>query len=137
MAIVCPYDGTADEGLLRSSAGEDKPDDTTAGATGAPSATPLPSATPALAPNATDNASSHEVFPPNSLPAGFAEAFDLSEREAELAAYAHRNYSARKIAGELFIAESTVYTHLKRIYRKTDVHSKHELIELIDSWKAT
>lgn len=69
------------------------------------------------------------------LPDGFAEAFGLSEREAELAAYAHRNWSARRIAGELFIAESTVYTHLKRIYRKTDVHSKSELIELIDSWR--
>ena len=69
------------------------------------------------------------------LPAGFAETFNLSEREAELAAYARRNWSARRIASELFIAESTVYTHLKRIYRKTDVHSKSELIDLIDSWK--
>ena len=59
----------------------------------------------------------------------------MSNREAELAAYTYRNFSARKIAGELFIAESTVYTHQKRIYRKTGVHSKHELIELIDTWK--
>jgi len=66
----------------------------------------------------------------------FADDFDLSDREAELAAYTYRNYSARKIAKELFIAESTVYTHQKRIYRKTGVHSKHELIELIDQWKA-
>ena len=66
----------------------------------------------------------------------FGEDFGLSDREAELAAYTYRNDSARKIAGELFIAESTVYTHQKRIYRKTGVHSKQELIDLIDDWKA-
>lgn len=65
----------------------------------------------------------------------FGKDFGLSDRESELAAYAYRNYSARKIAGELFIAESTVYTHLKRIYKKTGVHSKAELIDLIDEWK--
>ena len=64
---------------------------------------------------------------------GFAEEFDLSKRETELAELAYRNLSARKIAEELFIAESTVYTHLKRIYRKTGVHSKQELIDLIDT----
>lgn len=67
--------------------------------------------------------------------AGIAEEFDLSKRETELATLAYGNFSARKIAQELFIAESTVYTHLKRIYRKTGVHSKRELIELIDSRK--
>lgn len=78
------------------------------------------------------------AIPDDGLPAlqeRFAEEFELSKREAELAAYAYRNYSARRIASELFIAESTVYTHLKRIYRKTGVHSKQELIELIDAWK--
>ncbi len=65
----------------------------------------------------------------------FGKDFGLSDREAELSAYAYHNYSARKIASELFIAESTVYTHLKRIYKKTGVHSKAELIDLIDGWK--
>lgn len=51
-------------------------------------------------------------------------------------ALAYRNYNARRIAGELFIAESTVYTHLKRIYRKVDVHSKQELIDRIDAHRA-
>lgn len=67
--------------------------------------------------------------------AALAQEYDLSKREAELAALAYGNFSARKIAQELFIAESTVYTHLKRIYRKTGVHSKRELIELIDARK--
>ena len=62
----------------------------------------------------------------------FARAYGLSQRETELASYAYRNYSAKRIAAELYIAESTVYTHLKRIYRKADVHSKQELIDLID-----
>lgn len=59
--------------------------------------------------------------------------FDLSDREMEIVQLAYRNQSAKKMSETLFIAESTVYTHLKRIYRKTDVHSKQELIDLIDN----
>lgn len=56
----------------------------------------------------------------------------LTAREAELAALACRNYSAKRIGSDLFIAESTVYSHLKRIYKKTGVHSKRELMELVE-----
>lgn len=68
-----------------------------------------------------------------SLPS-FADKHGLSKREAEICALAYLNLSARKIGRELFIAESTVYTHLKRIYRKVDVHSRRELIEAINAW---
>ena len=112
MALACPHVGAAPSG---------EGEVTTEAAVPVPDPEPAPAATP-------------PADPGPALPVGFAEAFALSEREAELAAYAHRNLSARRIAGELFIAESTVYTHLKRIYRKTGVHSKGELIELIEAW---
>ena len=32
----------------------------------------------------------------------------------------------------LCVSESTVRTHIRRIYEKTEVHSKQELIDLID-----
>ncbi|MBQ9002423.1 MAG: helix-turn-helix transcriptional regulator [Eggerthellaceae bacterium] len=114
MALACPHTGAEplDEGEIATEAAT-------------PGLEPDPEPKPTAAPPAG---------PGPALPDGFAEAFALSEREAELAAYAHRNLSARRIAGELFIAESTVYTHLKRIYRKTGVHSKGELIELIETW---
>lgn len=64
------------------------------------------------------------------------EALGLSTREMDIVRLACRNQNAKKIASELFIAESTVYTHLKRIYRKATVHSKQELIDLIEGFKA-
>ena len=147
VSIICPIvSGAATIACPQLEAPELAP--TTASTASAPTMmapAPAPDLVPDLAPDLVpaldsnrDPASEPAPAPAPShspgLPDGFAEAFNLSEREAELAAYAHRNLSARRIAGELFIAESTVYTHLKRIYRKTDVHSKHELIELIDSW---
>lgn len=63
------------------------------------------------------------------------KAFDLSDREVEIAQLAVQNLSAKKVAEQLFIAESTVYTHFKRIYRKTGVHSKQELIDLVEEYR--
>jgi DNA-binding CsgD family transcriptional regulator len=59
----------------------------------------------------------------------------LSEREVEIVSLTYRGYNAKRIADELFIAESTVYTHLKRIYRKLGIHSKQDLIKLVDGFK--
>lgn len=61
-----------------------------------------------------------------------SETAKLSNREMEVARLALRNYSAKKMSQVLFISENTVYSHLKRIYQKTDVHSRHDLIELVD-----
>jgi DNA-binding CsgD family transcriptional regulator len=59
----------------------------------------------------------------------------LSRREVEIVSFTYRGYNAKSIADELFIAESTVYTHLKRIYRKLGIHSKQDLIRLVDGFK--
>ena len=41
-----------------------------------------------------------------------------------------RGRTAERIAGELCVAKSTADTHLRRIYAKTGVHSRQELIDL-------
>lgn len=83
--------------------------------------------TPSPEPAAPDN---DPVF------AAMQQSFQLSDREVEITQAAAMNLSARAIGQKLFIAEGTVYTHLKKIYRKTGVHSKQELIELIANMRA-
>lgn len=58
------------------------------------------------------------------------ERFGLSKREAEVLPLALRGRTSERIASELFIAKSTADTHLRRIYAKTDVHGRQELIDL-------
>ncbi|MEG0017021.1 MAG: helix-turn-helix transcriptional regulator, partial [Gordonibacter sp.] len=36
------------------------------------------------------------------------------------------------IAKQLFISENTVRSHSKNVYRKLDVHSKQELLDLLE-----
>lgn len=55
----------------------------------------------------------------------------LSQREHEVAALIVRGNSVAGIAKKLFISENTVRGHAKNIYRKLDVHSKQQLIDLM------
>ena len=64
--------------------------------------------------------------------ANIRETFGLSQRETETLYLAIQNKSAKAIAEELFVAESTVNSHIKSIYRKTDVHSRADLIALFN-----
>lgn len=43
-----------------------------------------------------------------------------------------QGHSLKKIGETLFISTGTVQGHTKNIYRKLDVHSKQELIDLVD-----
>lgn len=61
---------------------------------------------------------------------------DLSPREFDVAVLAYRGYSAKKIAGMLYVSESTVKTHTSHVYRKLGIHSKQELIAHIDAFHA-
>ena len=62
----------------------------------------------------------------------FASDYGLTRREAEVVPYICKGRSAKVIAGTLCVSESTVRTHIRRIYEKTEVYSKQELIDLID-----
>ncbi|THG34849.1 helix-turn-helix domain-containing protein [Adlercreutzia caecimuris] len=57
--------------------------------------------------------------------------YGLSARESEVLELAGRGYSVNAISNNLFISENTVKAHLKTIYKKVDVHSKQQLIEVI------
>ena len=60
------------------------------------------------------------------------ERYGLSNRESEILAFALRGRTSERIAQELVISKSTVDTHLRRIYAKCGVHSRQELLDLID-----
>lgn len=61
--------------------------------------------------------------------------FHLSQREVDTLRLAARNKTAKEIAEGLYVAESTVNSHIKGIYRKCDVHSRQELLALIDRYR--
>lgn len=61
-----------------------------------------------------------------------AELLGLSPRESEILAYLRRGYSFVAIRNELYISKGTVDTYVRRIYRKCEVHSRQELVELCE-----
>ncbi len=63
-----------------------------------------------------------------------AEDYGLTRREAEVLPYLARGRSAKVIAEALFVSESTIRTHTRRILEKTCLHSKQELIDLVDRY---
>ncbi len=56
----------------------------------------------------------------------------LTERETTVARLYARGYTLQKVADELHITKSTAQSHIKHAYRKLGVHSRDELIELLD-----
>ena len=54
----------------------------------------------------------------------------LTAREQEIAALIAEGLSNQQIGLRLFISENTVKTYTKRVYRKLDVHSKQDIIDL-------
>lgn len=61
-----------------------------------------------------------------------AEQAHLSPREKEVLALAAHGRTNERIAQELYIAKSTADTHMRRIYGKTGVHNRQELIDLLE-----
>lgn len=57
----------------------------------------------------------------------------LSERQAEVFSMLAHGYDIPTIAKKLFLSENTVRTHTKKIYSLLDVHSKQEIIELVNA----
>ena len=61
--------------------------------------------------------------------------YDLSRREAEILEYLAKGRSQPYIREELMLSKNTVATHVKHIYQKLNVHSKQELIDLVEGEK--
>lgn len=57
-------------------------------------------------------------------------AYQLTPRETEVAVLLVQGLSTREIAERLEVAESTVVTHKKSLFQKTDVHRQSELVRL-------
>lgn len=64
----------------------------------------------------------------------FAEVYKLTEREREVADLFLQGRSLKKVASLLVISPNTVQSHIKSVYRKLDIHSKDELIDLVEKW---
>ena len=57
----------------------------------------------------------------------------LTEMEALVLEFVSMGYTVARIAQERGVTENTVRTHTKGLYRKLDVHSKQEVIELVEA----
>ncbi|WP_050999270.1 LuxR family transcriptional regulator [Slackia sp. CM382] len=62
------------------------------------------------------------------------EQFMLSNRETEVLALYAMGLTQAKIAEELRIAPGTAHTHVKRIYSKTDLHSRQAILDYIEQY---
>lgn len=61
-----------------------------------------------------------------------SEKHGITEREEEVLYQLSLGHSVKKVADTLVISAGTVQSHIKRIYRKLDCHSRQELIDLVD-----
>lgn len=57
--------------------------------------------------------------------------YKLTDREVEIVKLLSKGRSKSYIAETLFISENTVRTHARHIYRKLNVHSKQEILDMI------
>lgn len=64
-----------------------------------------------------------------------SEQYKLSAREKEILGYLGRGRSVPYMREAMTISKSTIETHIKHIYAKTGVHSKQELLDLIESFQ--
>jgi DNA-binding CsgD family transcriptional regulator len=70
--------------------------------------------------------------PRGGLPVVLNDLFKLSAREIAVLSALLRTGTAHKAARRLVLSHETVRSHLKRIFRKCDVHSQAELMTLLD-----
>lgn len=64
----------------------------------------------------------------------FARRYGLSARETEVLALIARGRSVQAAADELFVAHSTVKTHIGHIYEKTGVSNRQDLLKMLDEF---
>ena len=64
--------------------------------------------------------------------ADLSDEYRLTAREAEILLLLGRGHTSSFVADELTVAESTVRSHRKNIYRKLGVSSREELFKLLD-----
>ena len=60
--------------------------------------------------------------------------FLLSEREVEVLTLYALGHTQKRVAEELFITQGTAHAHIKRIYAKTGLHSRQEIIDYLEQY---
>lgn len=60
-----------------------------------------------------------------------AKAFSLTPREAEIMLLLANGKKPAQIEQQLYVASSTVKTHIKHLYQKLDIHSRKDLFDLL------
>lgn len=62
-----------------------------------------------------------------------AATHQLSAREAEVLVYLAQGHTRASIAKKLFVSENTIREHVKNIYKKLYIHSRQQLIDMVDA----
>lgn len=60
--------------------------------------------------------------------------FLLSDREVDVLALYALGFTQKRVAEELFISPGTAHAHIKRIYAKTGMHSRQEILGYIEQY---
>ena len=60
-----------------------------------------------------------------------AQTFGLTGREVEVLTLYTLGHTQARVSEELKLSPNTVHTHIKRIYDKTDLHSRQEILDYI------
>lgn len=66
--------------------------------------------------------------------AQLGDQFLLSEREVEVLTLYAQGYTQKRVAETLFISEGTAHTHIKRIYTKTGLHSRQDILDYLEQY---
>lgn len=86
---------------------------------------------PSPALQVTDALSEAKETPTLTPVALIAEKFDLSDREKEVLAQINQGSSIATMVQTLDISQNTIKTHIKHLYKKLGVHSRQEVIDLL------
>lgn len=62
-----------------------------------------------------------------------AEEYGLSPREKETMRLLSMGYTKNALAEKLGVSSNTIRTHSRNVYSKLDIHSRQELMDLIDA----
>ncbi|MDR1082407.1 MAG: helix-turn-helix transcriptional regulator [Coriobacteriales bacterium] len=57
--------------------------------------------------------------------------FTLTDREVEILSLFALGYTQKKVANELHLSTDTVHTYIKRVYKKTDFHSRNDILDFM------
>jgi DNA-binding CsgD family transcriptional regulator len=109
---------------------------------GEPNAEPAQTATPAK-PEPQDQVESELQHPTETQHKGrfalrceeLADNYMLSRRETEVLFLLAKGHNAEFIQNKLCVSRSTAKTHINHIYRKMDIHTQQELLNMVDNRK--